>query len=91
MDILDIAAGNSLVAKRKADLEQTADQMLALAYDAGRTPSLDECRQLQDGIYATRLLPGVPTWMYRLTRNGRQQNMDEVVAAHVRALPPALR
>jgi hypothetical protein len=91
LDILDTAAANSSVANSKARLEQTADEMLAVAHDGGRTPTLSECRQLQDGIYATRLRPGVPTWMYRRTRNGRQQNMDVAVAAQVQALPPALR
>jgi len=59
---------------------------------ADRWPStVAECRQLQDGIYATRLLPGVPSWMYRFTRGCRQENMESVVRNQVERLPAALR
>ena len=42
-------------------------------------------------FYTTRLRPGVTNWMYRVTRRGRQQNMEEAVRTDVESLPSSLR
>ena len=91
LDILDIAKANAHVAHAKTCLESQATALLERAKTSGAPPTLAECRRLQDGIYATRLLPGVPTWMYRFTRKGRQENMERVVRDQVERLPAALR
>ncbi|HEX8647660.1 MAG TPA: S-4TM family putative pore-forming effector [Thermoleophilaceae bacterium] len=91
IEILDIAQANSQVAHAKARLEDQARDLLERAEVTGRPPTVDDCRQLQNGIYATRLLPGVPNWMYWLTRKGRQQNMEGSVLTQVQRLPASLR
>jgi hypothetical protein len=50
-----------------------------------------ECRGLQDEIYATRRVLGVPDWFYRLTRKRRQRNMQDVATEQVQRLPATLR
>jgi SMODS-associating 4TM effector domain len=91
LDVLDIAKGNAKVAEVKARLENEADALLSGAQATARAPSVAECRELQNGIYATRLLPGVPNWMYKLTRTQRQGNMEQTVRSQVDSLPAALR
>lgn len=91
LDVLDIAKGNARVASTKTRLEQRADRLLECAYTTGTPPAIVECRELQDGIFATRLLPGVPSWMYAITRGERQRNMEDTVARQVSQLPSALR
>jgi hypothetical protein len=91
LDVLDIAKANAWVAISKARLEQRADLLLEGAHTSGTPPTIAECRELQDGIYATRLLPGVPSWMYAVTRGERQQNMEDVVRSQVATLPAMLR
>lgn len=91
LDILDIAKANSHVAAIKERLEQQANTLLARACSDGRPPTIAECRELQDGIHATRLLPGVPNWMYGITRSKRQENMEETVRHQASTLPAALR
>jgi hypothetical protein len=91
LDVLDIAKANSHVATTKKRLEQRADTLLTRARADGTPPTIAECRELQDGIYATRLLPGVPNWMYGITRSKRQQNMEETVRHQASTLPAALR
>jgi hypothetical protein len=91
LDVLDIAKANAQVAQTKARLERLASSLLHEAQAAGIPPTVAECRQLQDGIFATRLLPGAPDWLYRVTRARRQDNMEGVVAEQVQALPASLR
>jgi hypothetical protein len=91
LDVLDIAKGNSDLATAKRRLEAQAGTLLARARDDAIPPSVAECRDLQNGIFATRLLPGVPVWLYRFTRTARQANMEEAVRAQVRSLPAPLR
>lgn len=91
LDVLDIAKANAQVARSKRRLEQRADLLLDGARTSGTAPTIAECRELQDGIYATRLLPGVPSWMYAVTRGERQQNMEDVVRSQVATLPEMLR
>jgi len=91
LDIADIARANSQVAQSKTRLESQATSLLERAETTGTPPTVGDCRQLQDGIYTTRLLPGVPNWMYWFTRKDRQQNMESVARAQVQRLPTALR
>lgn len=91
LDVVDIAKANSRVAVTKERLEQQADTLLTRARTTAQPPTITECRELQDGIYATRLLPGVPNWLYTLTRSQRQQNMQETVRHQVSTLPAVLR
>jgi hypothetical protein len=90
LDVLDVAKGNSDLAAAKQRLEAQAGALLARARDDAIPPSVAECRDLQNGIFATRLLPGVPGWLYRFTRTGRQTNMEETVRAQVQSLPALL-
>ena len=91
LDVLDIAKTNTEVAAVKTRLETEADALLSRARTAATPPTVAECRDLQNGIYATRLRPGVPDYMYRVTRARRQENMDETVQMQVRSLPTSLR
>jgi hypothetical protein len=91
LDVLDIAKANALVASTKARLERRADLLLERACASGTLPTLAECRELQDGIFITRLMPGVPSWMYAITRKERQRNMEDTVARQVAQLPATLR
>lgn len=91
LDVLDIAKANAQVARTKSRLERQADVLLARARTTETPPTIAECRELQDGIYATRLLPGVPNWIYAITHGNRQQNMEDIVGHQALALPAALR
>ncbi|MBS1891563.1 MAG: hypothetical protein JST59_09730 [Actinobacteria bacterium] len=91
LDVLDIAKANAQVARSKRRLEQRADLLLEGARTSGTMPTIAECRELQDEIYATRLMPGVPSWMYAVTRGERQQNMEDVVRSQVATLPAMVR
>jgi hypothetical protein len=79
------------LAEVKTRLEREADALLSLAQASATPPSVAQCRDLKNGIYATRLLPGVPNWMYKLTRDQRQGNMERAVRSQVDSLPAALR
>lgn len=91
LDILDVARGNSEVAAAKLRLESEADSLFTRARATATPPSEGDCRELQNGIFDTRLYAGVPSWMYRSTRSRRQQNMEDTVRAQVASLPPVLR
>jgi len=91
LDVLDIAADSSALTAKKVQLEAEVDASLTECRSTGEPPTPRACRELQNGIYWTRLRPGVPNWMYRITRRGRQQNMEEAVRADVESLPPSLR
>lgn len=91
LDVLDIAKGNSDVAAAKSRIEVEANELLARARRSATAPTVAECRDLQNGIYATRLLPGAPNWMYKFTRPRRQENMEDTVGHQVLALPAELR
>lgn len=91
LDVLDIAKANTQVANAKSRLEGQADALLTWARSTAIAPDIAQCRLLQDGIFNTRLLPGVPRWMYAVTRGGRQQNMEQTVSEQVSNLPPGLR
>lgn len=91
LDVLDIANGNAKIARAKRRLETGADELLVRARTNGTAPTVAECRDLQNGIFATRLLPGVLNGMYRRTRSKRQRNMDDTVRDQVQSLPAVLR
>lgn len=91
LDVLDIAKTNTQVASAKRRLELQADSLLARARTTVVPPTIAQCRELQDGIYATRLQPGVPNRIYAITRRKRQQNMDDTVAHQASTLPAPLR
>lgn len=91
LDVLDIARDNATIARKKMRLETEANSLLARTNATGIAPTVAECRDLQSGIFATRLLPGVPSWMYRLTQHKRQENMNDAVRVEVDKLPLALR
>lgn len=91
LDVLDIAKTNTEVAAAKTRLETEADALLSRARTTATPPTVAECRDLQNGIYATRLRPGVPNYVYRATRARRQENMDETVQMQVLSLPTSLR
>jgi hypothetical protein len=89
-ELLDIADENSRLVELKLRLEEKADLLFAEAVD-GTAPTVESCRQLQDEIFASRRAVGIPQWFYSVTRDGRQQNMEEVAAEQVRKLPPSLK
>jgi SMODS-associating 4TM effector domain len=89
-EILDVGDQNSRLGELKLRLEEDADILFAEAV-AGKLPMPDACRQLQDEIFVSRRGVGIPNWFYRVTRNERQENMEEVAAAMVAALPPSLK
>lgn len=91
LDVLEIAEGSAKVAEVKTRLEREADALLSRAQATATAPSIAQCRDLQNGIYATRLVPGVPDWIYKLTRAQRQDNMEQTVRSQVDRLPSALR
>lgn len=91
LDVLDIAKANVEVGAAKNRLEQEANDLLAQARATEDPAPVEACRALQDGIYATRLQPGVPNWMYTITRSHRQQNMEQTVTDQATNLPAALR
>jgi hypothetical protein len=91
LDILDIANGNEVLGYSRARLAHEADRLYAEARTTGTAPSIQDCRSLQDEIYTTRRIMGVPSWFYRLTRHRRQRNMDEVTQEQVSNLPASLR
>jgi hypothetical protein len=91
LDVLDIATANAALAGSRGRLQLEADGLYERARDAGLPPSVHECRGLQDEIYATRRVLGVPDWFYRLTRERRQRNMQDVASEQVQRLPAALR
>lgn len=91
LDVLDIAKTNAEVAAAKTRLEKEADALLRRACTTATPPTVTECRDLQNGIYGTRLRPGVPDYVYKITRARRQENMDETVHMQVLSLPASLR
>lgn len=91
LDVLDVATANADVGHSKVRVEREASALYTRAKAVGQPPSTEDCRQLQDEIYATRRLPGVPNFFYRLTHAGRQQNMEDVAATQVQELPGGLR
>jgi hypothetical protein len=91
LDVLDMATGNAELAVDKAHLESEANDLLARCVDTKELPDLRACRDLQNGIYATRLKPGVPQWIYRLTRADREDDMNAAAQMEVEALPQALK
>jgi hypothetical protein len=91
LDVLDIATANAALASSRGRLQLEADSLYERARDAGQPPSVHDCRGLQDEIYATRRVIGVPDWFYRLTRKRRQRNMQDVAREQVQRLPATLR
>jgi hypothetical protein len=53
--------------------------------------SVHDCRGLQHELYASRRVVGVPDWFYRLTRERRQRNMQDVAREQAQRVPAALR
>lgn len=91
LDVLDIATANAELARSRGRLQREADSLYVRARDTHQPPSVHDCRGLQDEIYATRRVPGVPDWFYRLTRERRQRNMQDVAREHAQRLPAVLR
>ena len=91
LDVLDIAADNADLATRKTHLEAEATALLERCVSTGLSPQESETRELQNGIYATRVRPGVPNWLYLLTRDDRQRNMEDAITAEIAGLPSSLR
>lgn len=91
LDVLDIATSNDALGRRRAVIGAEANRLYVRARDGGAPPTPEECRRLQDEIFASRRVMGAPGWFYRLTRTRRQRNMEEVVREQVDRLPPALR
>jgi hypothetical protein len=91
LDVLDIANGNEVLGRSRTRLAHEADRLYAEACTTGTAPSIQDCRSLQDEIYTTRRIMGVPSWFYRLTRHRRQRNMEEVTQEQVSNLPASLR
>jgi hypothetical protein len=91
LDLLDVADENAEIAALKLRTERRGTELYVRARDAAIMPTIADCRQIQDEIFATRLLPGVPGPFYRFTRKGRQQNMEEIAAEQARALPSQVK
>lgn len=91
LDILDVANDNAALGRSRARLAREADRIYSDACATGKAPAIQECRGLQDAIYATRRVMGVPSWFYRSTRQRRQRNMDEITREQVHRLPASLR
>jgi hypothetical protein len=91
LDIFDIASANDAIGRRRVLIAEEADRLYTRARDSAVAPSEAECRRLQDEIYGTRRVMGIPDWFYRLTRRRRQRNMEEVAREQVERLPPSLR
>lgn len=91
LDVLDMATGNAQLAADKLHLEAEADDLLTRCITARELPPRRACRDLQNGIYATRLKPGVPQWIYRLTRADREDDMGAATRIDVRRLPGPLK
>jgi hypothetical protein len=91
LDVLDMATGNAQLASDKVHLEAEASAMLTHAKLTGELPELRTCRELQNGIYATRLKPGVPQWIYRATRADREADMGAATQIDVGTLPGTLK
>lgn len=91
LDVLDIASANTGLARSRGQLQLEADSLYARARETGRPPSMHQCRGLQDEIHATRRVLGVPNSFYRLTRERRQRNMQDVAREQAQRLPAVLR
>ncbi len=91
LDVLDIANGNETLGESRERLAHEADRLYTDACATGTAPTIHECRSLQDEIYTTRRIMGVPNWFYRITRDRRQRNMDEVTREQVQGLPTSLK
>jgi SMODS-associating 4TM effector domain len=90
LDLFDVAGSNAALGRSRARIADEADKLYITARDSAVPPSVDECRSLQDQIFATRRVMGAPAWFYRLTHRKRQRNMEEVAAEQVRLLPESL-
>ena len=90
VDILDIAKVNDALGRKRALIADEADRLYTRTRQTGVLPTAADCRRLQDQIYASRTVIGVPGWFYGLTRSGRQRNMEEAVRDLVDRLPPSL-
>jgi SMODS-associating 4TM effector domain len=91
LDIFDIATANDALGQSRARIAKEADRLYERARGGGDPPTEEECRKLQDEIYTSRRVMGVPGWFYRLTRDRRQRSMEEVVREQVDRLPAVLR
>jgi hypothetical protein len=91
LDVLDIANINTELSRRRGRLEHEVDALLTRAVTSGQAPAETEARRLQDEIYASRRLAGVPGWFYKLTRERRERNMREAAGEQLELLPDRLR
>lgn len=86
LDVIDVAVGNHQLVSRKQQLEEQIDGLLE-RFRAGVDPArLADCRAVQDRVVETRLLPGVPGWWYRLTREKRERAMLDAAEGYMRDL-----
>lgn len=91
LDVLDMATDNARLADGKVHLEAEANALLVESKRTQQVPEERAVRELQNAIYATRLRPGVPQWIYRLTRADRQDDMGAATRIDVEGLPDALK
>lgn len=91
LDILDIGTDNADLAKQKTHLELEARALFDQALSTPESITAAQCRDVQNGIFATRLRPGVPNWLYQRTRKNRQEDMEDVVRREVASLPYTLQ
>jgi SMODS-associating 4TM effector domain len=91
LDISDVADDNAALGRSRGRIAYEANRLYEKACDTQNAPTIQECRTLQDEIYSSRRVMGVPSWFYRLTRSRRQRNMEEVTREQVDNLPASLR
>ncbi|HEV7642089.1 MAG TPA: S-4TM family putative pore-forming effector [Gaiellaceae bacterium] len=91
LDLLDIAGANEELSRSRGRLERAADRVIDEARASATLPTVGRCRAIQDELYSSRRVAGVPGWLYRLTQRGRQTNMESAALALVASLPSALR
>jgi hypothetical protein len=90
LDVLEVADKNAELAESRGFLQRRADLLLESARTTAQAPAVADCRDLQDGVYCSRRLAGVPGWFYLLTRERRQRSMSEAAQENVAQLPQSL-
>jgi hypothetical protein len=88
--VVDAAIERHHLASEEYRVEKSVHALLDQIKQTGTTPSLSDCRRVQDEIVAMRLLPGVPNWWYRLTRARRERAMQAAAQGYAREILDAL-
>lgn len=91
LEVLEVADENTELAESRGRLQRRTDLLFDDACNAGTSPSAADCREIQNGVYWSRRLAGVPGWFHRLTKQRRQRNMGEAAREQVERLPASLR